>query len=176
MFGVQPVNIKRFWGAARQYQAILGCSPSISSDVAEILQNHAKKLDLAERIRMHRSRASGASNLLRYGLFCMALWCTLCLLVNGLERVIMAHGHMTFAVREIYFSHFRGPSWVQDLDNAVQSGWATEVSEIGQQSLLVADGIEESQGRKDHGILATYKIMTTTPWLRKHGWAEGRET
>ena len=48
-------------------------------------QNQAKKLDLAERIRMHRSRASGASDLSRYGLFCMALWCTLFLLVNGLE-------------------------------------------------------------------------------------------
>ena len=36
-----------------------------------MLQNHAKKLDLAERIRMHRSRASGASNLSRYGRFCI---------------------------------------------------------------------------------------------------------
>ena len=65
-FWVQPVN-----------QAILRCSLSISSDFAEMFQNHAKKLDLAERIRMHRSSASGASNLSRYGLFCMALWCTL---------------------------------------------------------------------------------------------------
>ena len=48
-----------------------------SGELAEMFQNHAKKLDLAERIRMHRSRASGASNLSRYGLFCMALWCTL---------------------------------------------------------------------------------------------------
>ena len=47
-----------------------GCSPSTSSDFAEICQNHSKKLDLAERTRMHRSRASGASNLLRYGRFC----------------------------------------------------------------------------------------------------------
>ena len=47
-----------------------GCSPSTSSDFAEIHQNHAKKLDLAERIRMHRSRASGASNLSRYVRFC----------------------------------------------------------------------------------------------------------
>ena len=30
-----------------------GCSPSTSSDFAEMRQNHAKKLDLAERIRMH---------------------------------------------------------------------------------------------------------------------------
>ena len=60
-------------GAARQYQAILGCSLSISSDFAESRQNHAKKLDLTERIRMHRSRASGGSNLSRYGLFNMAM-------------------------------------------------------------------------------------------------------
>ena len=71
-----------------------GCSPSTSSDFAEMHRNQAKKLDLAERIRMHRSRASGASNLSRYGLFCMALWCTLFLLVNALERFIMAHGHV----------------------------------------------------------------------------------
>ena len=44
---------------------------------------------------MHRSRASGASNLSRYGLFCVALWCTLFLLVNALERFIMAHGHLS---------------------------------------------------------------------------------
>ena len=34
----------------------------------------------------------------------------------------------------------------------VQSSWATKVSEIGQQALLGTKGIEESQGRKDHGI------------------------
>ena len=61
-------------GAARQYQAILGCSLLISSDFAERPQNHAKKIDLTKRIWMHRSRASGASNLLRYGLFCIADW------------------------------------------------------------------------------------------------------
>ena len=71
-----------------------GCSPSTSSDFAEMLQHHPKKLDLAERIRMHRSRASGASNLLRYGLFCMALCCTLQSLVNALDRSKMAHGHV----------------------------------------------------------------------------------
>ena len=45
---VQPVNIKRF------------CTI-------------AKKMRLDPRIRMHRSRASGASNLLRYGRFCTSL-------------------------------------------------------------------------------------------------------
>ena len=64
------ISEPRFWGAARQYQAILRCSTSISSDFAESPQNQPKKLDLAERIRMHRSRASGASNLPRYDLFC----------------------------------------------------------------------------------------------------------
>ena len=62
IFLLQTVNFGSF-----------GCSPSTSSDFAEIPQNHAKKLDLAERIRMHRSRASGASNLSRYGRFC-TLW------------------------------------------------------------------------------------------------------
>ena len=93
-FGVQPVNIKQFWGAVPQYQAILGCSPSISSDFAEIPENHAKKPDLAERIRMHRSRASGASNLSRHGLLCMALCCTLQSLVNALDWSTVAHGHI----------------------------------------------------------------------------------
>ena len=45
--------------------------------------------------------------------------------------------------------------------------------EIGQQALVDAEGAEESQGRKDHGIPATYESMATKPWLRKHGWAEG---
>ena len=94
IFGVQPVNIKRFWCADRQYQSILRCSLSISSDFAEMSQNHVKKLDLAERIRMHRSRASGASNLSRYDLFCMALCCTLQSLVNALDRSKVAHGHV----------------------------------------------------------------------------------
>ena len=34
----------------------------------------------------------------------------------------------------------------------VLSVWASKVSEIGQQALLGAEGVEESQGRKDHGI------------------------
>ena len=55
----------------------------------------------------------------------------------------------------------------------VRSSWATKVSEIGQQALVGAEGAEESQGRKDHGIPATYESMATKPWLRKHGWAEG---
>ena len=58
----------------------------------------------------------------------------------------------------------------------IRSSWATKVSEIGQQALVGAEGAEESQGRKDHGIPATYESMATKPWLRKHGWAEGRET
>ena len=66
MFLLQTVNSGSF-----------GCSPSTSSDFAEIPQNHAKKLDLAERIQMHRSKASGASNLLRYGPFCLALCCAI---------------------------------------------------------------------------------------------------
>ena len=80
-----------------------GCSTSTSSDFAEMLQNQAKKLDLAERIRMHRSRASGASNLSRYGLFCVALWCTLFLLVNALERFIMAHGQLIDSLMNCFF-------------------------------------------------------------------------
>ena len=56
------------------------------------------------------------------------------------------------------------------------SSWATKVSEIGQQALVCAEGAEESQGRKDHGIPATYESMATKPWLRKHGWPEGRAT
>ena len=50
---------------------------------------------------------------------------------------------------------------------------ATKVSEIGQQALVGAEGAEASQGRKDHGILATYESMATKPWLQKHGWADG---
>ena len=34
----------------------------------------------------------------------------------------------------------------------IQSSWATKVSEIGQQALVGADGAEQSQGCKDHGI------------------------
>ena len=60
-------------GCTQNRLILTGCSPSTSSDFAEIPQNHAKKLDLAERIRMHQSRASGASNLSRYGLFYMAM-------------------------------------------------------------------------------------------------------
>ena len=40
-------------------------------------------------------------------------------------------------------------------------------------SLGRRESVEESQGRKDHGIPATYESMATKPWLRKHGWAEG---
>ena len=55
----------------------------------------------------------------------------------------------------------------------LRHAWATEVNEIGQQALVGAEGTQESQGHKDHGIPATYKSMTTKPWLRKHGWAGG---
>ena len=81
----------------------VGCRPSISSVLGAARQPRAIllkffktiiKVDLAERIRMHRSRASGASNLSRYGLFCMALCCTLQSLVNALDRSKVAHGHI----------------------------------------------------------------------------------
>ena len=39
------------------------------------------------------------------------------------------------------------------------SSWATTVSGIGQQALVDAEGAEDSQGRKDHGIPATYESM-----------------
>ena len=41
--------------------------------------------------------------------------------------------------------------------------------------MVGAESAEESQGRKDHGIPATYENMATKPWLRKRGWAEGRK-
>ena len=50
-------SISRSLGAARHSRAIL----------RKLIKTILKKLDLAERIRMHRSRASVASNLSRYG-------------------------------------------------------------------------------------------------------------
>ena len=44
-----------------------GCSPSTCSDLAEMHQNHAEKLDLAEKILMVQSRASAVPSLSRYG-------------------------------------------------------------------------------------------------------------
>ena len=57
----------------------------------------------------------------------------------------------------------------------IRQAWATKVSEIGHPALVGAEGAEESQGRKDRGILATYESMATKPCLRKHGCAEGRQ-
>ena len=78
-FGLQTVKLKQFWVADRQTQPILGCRPSSSSDFGLqfvnlkrcwwMFLNHLKRLDLTERIRMHRSRVSGVPNMLRYGLF-----------------------------------------------------------------------------------------------------------
>ena len=42
----------------------------------------------------------------------------------------------------------------------IRSSWATKVSEIGQQALLGAEGADERQGRKDHGIPATLPRKT----------------
>ena len=67
-----------------RYRLFLWCRPAISSDFALF----------DTRIRMHRSRASGASNLSRYGLFCMALWCTLQSLLYALDRSKVAHGQV----------------------------------------------------------------------------------
>ena len=50
-------------------------------------------------------------------------------------------------------------------DPGLPYAWATKVSEIGQQALVGAGSAEESQGRKDHGIPATYESMATKPWL-----------
>ena len=37
-------------------------------------------------------------------------------------------------------------------DYQLPSSWTTKVSEIAQRDLVDAEGAEESQGRKDHGI------------------------
>ena len=71
------------------------------------------------------------------------------------------------------FNRQDGSNRSYGLPNRLRSSWATKVSEIGQQALVGAESAEESQGRKDHGIPATYESMATKAWLRKHGWAEG---
>ena len=84
---MQPVNIKRF------------CTI-------------AKKMRLDARIRMHRSRASGAPNLSRYGRFCEFhfVWLIMSWLL-AVERgtnpiALLRLGSQTLAVHIIYFLLF----------------------------------------------------------------------
>ena len=68
----------------------MGCRLLNSTASDEMFHNHSKKLDLTQRIRMHRSRASGGANLSRYGV-CWLWHAPLYSALASIKVVVMEH-------------------------------------------------------------------------------------